>query len=82
MLDAGIGWRLFDFFRVFFFNFNSVLPGNEMVIFFIIFFFGGWGGGGGRLWFLAFFCNIQCCFTKMIYISMLHRLNVFFSHFS
>ena len=43
MLDAGIGWRLFDFFRVFFFNFNSVLPGNEMVIFFF-----WWGGGGWR----------------------------------
>ena len=45
MLDAGIGWRLFDLLRVFFFNFNSVLPGNEMVIFF--FFLGGGGGGGG-----------------------------------
>ena len=61
MLDAGIGWRLFDF-SGYFFNFSSVLPGNEMVIFFFFFFFGG-GGGGGRLWFLAFFCNIQCCFT-------------------
>ena len=47
-----------------------------MVIFFFFFFFGG-GGDGGGLWFLTFFCNIQCCFTKMIYISMLHRLNVF-----
>ena len=57
-----------------------------MVIFFCVCVCGGGGGGGGRkgggLWFLAFFCNIQCCFPKMIYISMLHRLNVFFSHFS
>ena len=47
MLDAGIGWRLFDFFRVFFFNFNSVLPGNEMAIFLFFFFWRGGGGGGG-----------------------------------
>ena len=57
MLAAGIGGRLFDFFS-FFFHFNKVMPGNEMVIFFFFFFF---GGGGGVL---ALFCNIQCCFTK------------------
>ena len=74
MLAAGIGWRLFDFLRVFFFNFNRVMPGNEMVIFF----WGEWGGGGVRAWVLAFFCNIQCCFTKMSCISMLPRVNVFF----
>ena len=77
MLATGIACILFDFLRVFFFNFSSVLPGNEMVILFL-----GEGREEGGLWFLAFFCNIQCCFPKMIYISMLHRLNVFFSHFS
>ena len=45
MLAAGIGWRLFDFFRVFyFFNLIRVLPGNDLVI---SFFFGGGGGGEG-----------------------------------
>ena len=70
MLAAGTVLKLFDFlglFFSFFFNFNGVLPGNETVIFFF---------------FLAFSVRYNVSFTKIICISMPHRLNVFFSHFS
>ena len=48
---------------------------------FVFFFFGGGGGGEG----VAFFCNMQCnsvTFTKIICISIPHRFNFFFTHFS
>ena len=40
-----MGWKLFEFSGVFYFN--GFLPGNETVKFFFFFFFGGGGGGGG-----------------------------------
>ena len=33
MLSGSTGWKVFDFFGAFF-NFNGVLPGNEMFFFF------------------------------------------------
>ena len=38
---------------VFFFNFNRVMPGNEMVIFFYFFFC-----GGGRVWHFSATYNV------------------------
>ena len=66
MLAAGTRWKLFDFGVVF----NGVLPGNETGDFFFFFFF----------FFLHFSVTYSVSFTKIICISMSHRLNIFFLH--
>ena len=66
MLAAGTGWKLFDFWGVFF-TFNVVLPGNETVKFL----FSG-----------IFSVTYNVSFTKIICIIMPHRLNVFFNIFN
>ena len=39
MLAAGTRFKLFDFLGYFFFYFNGVLPGNEMIFFSFVTFF-------------------------------------------
>ena len=67
MLAVGTGLKRFDFFRYFFYYFNGILQGNETVIFFLF-------------WHFSLKYNVSI--INIIHISMLNRLNVFFSHFS